>query len=403
MGFFSKIWKGVKKTFKKIGRGIKKAVAKVGKFVGKLGIVGQIGMFFIMPHLAGFLMKGLGGAANFLTGIAGKGLGSSLARGLGHVLRGAHNFATAAGNAFSTVTKGVSEFAKTALNKIPGVTIDGAATNFFGNDGAWSRTMDKASTIFEPFKNKATSFGDKTLSEFSNSKGISEKQLIDLNPELGGLESGASVPEGVYRTFETPAIDVPGASGSAAGTSYDARLAGSQTGFKGDVPEVPTGDVAEAPTGKYYDKADYEGQDVEFITQDARLSGQPAIPLADTLKPPGTVNQSLISKAWSGTTGRYKDLGVMDAIRLAKQDYGTVASLISTDEDFEYDYEPPGMGSLAHLGTVSPHYSQRMDFFGAPASQNLIIQGAATLDPSDYQARMTQTAPATARTLLGNY
>ena len=60
MGFFSKLWKGVKKVVKKIGRSIKKVVSKVGKFVGKLGIVGQIGMFFLMPHVAGFLMRGQG-------------------------------------------------------------------------------------------------------------------------------------------------------------------------------------------------------------------------------------------------------------------------------------------------------------------------------------------------------
>ena len=38
MGFFSKVWKGVKKTFKKIGKGIKKAFKSVGKFMGKIGI-----------------------------------------------------------------------------------------------------------------------------------------------------------------------------------------------------------------------------------------------------------------------------------------------------------------------------------------------------------------------------
>ena len=386
MGFFSKIWKGVKKTFKKIGKGIKKAVAKVGKFVGKLGIVGQIGMFFIMPHIAGFLMKGLGGAANFLTNLAGKGLGSTLARGLGHVLKTAHNFATAAGNAFGTITKGVSEFAKTALNKIPGVSIDGAATNFFGNDGAWSRTMDKASTILEPFKNQATSFGDKTLSEFSRSKGISEKQLIELNPELGGLESGASVPEGVYRTFETPAIDVPGTETTQLAPK---REIGQYYGDSKIVEEVPVPEVP-VPEASVSD-TQYGGGAKDTIGD--LYGGTPSTPAV-----PGTVDKSLISKAWSGTTGRYKDLGVMDAVRLAQQDYGTVASLINTEEDFEYEYEYPGMGSLAHLGTVSPHYSQRMDFFGAPASQNLIIQGGATLDPSDWQARMAQTAPS----LLGN-
>ena len=47
MGFFSKLWKGVKKTFKKIGRGIKKVFKKVGKWAGKLGVVGQIALSFI--------------------------------------------------------------------------------------------------------------------------------------------------------------------------------------------------------------------------------------------------------------------------------------------------------------------------------------------------------------------
>jgi hypothetical protein len=103
MGFFSKLWKGVKKVFKKVGKAIKKAVRGVG-------------------------------------------------RGLGTVLNTAHKFATTAGNVFGTVTEGVSQFAKTALNKIPGVNIEGAATSFFGNDSAWSRTIDKASTVFDPFK-----------------------------------------------------------------------------------------------------------------------------------------------------------------------------------------------------------------------------------------------------------
>ena len=34
MGFFSKVFKGVKKVFKKIGKGIKKVATKVGKFMG---------------------------------------------------------------------------------------------------------------------------------------------------------------------------------------------------------------------------------------------------------------------------------------------------------------------------------------------------------------------------------
>ena len=37
--------------FRTIGKGNKKVVKKIGKAFGKLGIVGQIGLMFLMPHL----------------------------------------------------------------------------------------------------------------------------------------------------------------------------------------------------------------------------------------------------------------------------------------------------------------------------------------------------------------
>ena len=65
MGFFSKIWKGLKKGVKKIGKGIKSAFKKFGKFMNKIGILGQIAMMFILP--------GIGQALGSMwTGIAGQ-------------------------------------------------------------------------------------------------------------------------------------------------------------------------------------------------------------------------------------------------------------------------------------------------------------------------------------------
>jgi hypothetical protein len=43
----------IKKGVKKVARGIKKVVKKVGAAIGKLGIVGQIGMMFLMPYAMG--------------------------------------------------------------------------------------------------------------------------------------------------------------------------------------------------------------------------------------------------------------------------------------------------------------------------------------------------------------
>ena len=69
MGFLSKVWKGTKKAFKKIGKGIKKAFQKYGKFMGKIGILGQIAMSFIMPGIGALMMKGLGGIMGLGTNI----------------------------------------------------------------------------------------------------------------------------------------------------------------------------------------------------------------------------------------------------------------------------------------------------------------------------------------------
>ena len=84
MGIFKKIFKGIKKVVKKIGKGIKKVVGKVGKAFGKLGIVGQIGLAFLMPHMMsglGTFWKGFGGFASKLAnsqGVAGQIFGKAL-------------------------------------------------------------------------------------------------------------------------------------------------------------------------------------------------------------------------------------------------------------------------------------------------------------------------------------
>ena len=60
MGIIKKIFKGVGKVFKKIGKGIKSAFKKFGKFMGKIGILGQIAMMFILPGIGNGLLANLG-------------------------------------------------------------------------------------------------------------------------------------------------------------------------------------------------------------------------------------------------------------------------------------------------------------------------------------------------------
>ena len=161
MGWLSDQWKkvkkvvkkgfsGVKKVVKKIGNTIKSAVKSIGKFMGKIGIVGQIAMSFILPGIGGALMKTIGGTLGKFVGTMA-GSANPFISGAGKVLQAAGNFAKAGHSAFKTVTEGigsfVKEFAGTALKKIPGMEklmpkLANSSDSFFGGpDSAWGRTQ----------------------------------------------------------------------------------------------------------------------------------------------------------------------------------------------------------------------------------------------------------------------
>ena len=145
MGFFSKIWKGLKKGVKKIGKGIKSAFAKFGKFMGKIGILGQVAMFFIMPYIGAALGGAFTGVAGALaTNTVGGALGA-VGQAAGRVMQYVGNTVGKVGTVFNNITKGITDtlgnFAKTASNKLFGTTFE-ASANFFGaGDSAWNRSF----------------------------------------------------------------------------------------------------------------------------------------------------------------------------------------------------------------------------------------------------------------------
>jgi len=189
MGFFKKIFKGVGKVFKKIGRGIKKTVGKIGKFMNKIGIVGQIAMAFILPGIGNALMNGIGGIASSMVTNTLGGIGGAIVKGAGHIVSAAHKFVTVGKNAFNTVTEGVTkfigEFSKTALNKIPGVNIKSASTNFFGKGGAWETVQQdvvkNAGNIVNPFRSTVDIKQGMDLKEVMNSTGVSRERIQEMN------------------------------------------------------------------------------------------------------------------------------------------------------------------------------------------------------------------------------
>ena len=158
MGFLSKAWKGIKKGVKSIGKGIKSAFKKFGKFMGEIGILGQLAMFFILPGIGNAILgsaatvAGVGGATVTAagSGLLGGALGSvGVAAGKAAVWVG--NKIATVKSVFNNITQGVVEtagnFAKTATNKLASKigmenVFSDAATNFFsGGDTAFSRSF----------------------------------------------------------------------------------------------------------------------------------------------------------------------------------------------------------------------------------------------------------------------
>ena len=128
MGFFSKIFKGIKKVVKKIGRGIKKVVKKVGRAVGKLGIVGQLGMMFLMPYamsgLGSLFGQFAGGTANTWANVL-MSKSNIAAKALGHTMNAIHTVGSSVIRPFTFVRDQIGE----AINWIGDQTSTGSLTD----------------------------------------------------------------------------------------------------------------------------------------------------------------------------------------------------------------------------------------------------------------------------------
>jgi len=191
MGFFSKVWKGIKKTVKKIGKGIKSAFKKFGKFMGEIGILGQVAMMFILPGIGAALGQAFTGVANAAAAYGG--VGSTVINAAGRVMQFVGNTVGTAGKVFNNVTKGVTDtlgnFAKTATNKLANKigmenVFSDAAANFFGpGDSAFSRSfggesrfqnLTSSESVFENFKKDRLAETEAKLNTSSGQKAMEQ-------------------------------------------------------------------------------------------------------------------------------------------------------------------------------------------------------------------------------------
>ncbi len=182
MGIFSKIWKGIKKVGKKIAKGVKNTFKKISKAIGKLGVVGQIGMMFLMPYAMGALSSFAGSAL----GTVGQWSANLLAKGgvgrtaLGHTLNVIHKAGTFAGKVYTTVTDTIAN----AFDR---------TTNFAKGDGF---TLSEGKTSIFAKENKKSIFSTEgyQLPEATNVLGKDVSLIKNVNQDLiTQLEEKASI------------------------------------------------------------------------------------------------------------------------------------------------------------------------------------------------------------------
>jgi len=160
MGFLSKLWKGIKKTVKKIGKGVKNTFKKIVGAIGKLGVVGQIGMMFLMPYamgaLSSFAGSALGTVGQWSANLLSKsGIG---AKALGHTLNMVHKAGTFAGKVYTTISDTIGNAIDRVGNfaKGKGFTLSEGRTSIFakGNERSLLSTegykLPDATTVTKP-------------------------------------------------------------------------------------------------------------------------------------------------------------------------------------------------------------------------------------------------------------
>ena len=134
--FLKKIGKGLKKAVKSIGKGIKKVVGKIGAAIGKLGVIGQIGMMFLMPYAMAGLSSFFGTVgtkiATWSAKLMGPGAGA-VSKGFGKFLGAVHKAGSMAVNAYQTVSQAIGNGVDRVGNffKGEGFTLSADRTSIF--------------------------------------------------------------------------------------------------------------------------------------------------------------------------------------------------------------------------------------------------------------------------------
>lgn len=153
MGFFSKVFKGIKKVAKKIGKGIKKLGKKLLGAIGKIGPLGQLALMFIgVPPIFGRMMGAVG---SFVQSVAP------------NVYKAFTAIKGAAQGAFNTITEGIGNGIDRVMNftKGKGFNLSGDRTSIFGGVSAKDIKVPEVGDASSIFKEGTLELKESTLGD----------------------------------------------------------------------------------------------------------------------------------------------------------------------------------------------------------------------------------------------
>ena len=179
MSIFKKIRKGFKKLgssvakrMRKIGRGVKKGFSKLTRAFGKLGPLGHLAMFFILPGMGNVLTSWMGQFGSKVMSMLPKGFAKTIGT-IGTKIKAGASFITKPlGAVYNTVSKALT------------AGIDAVTAPFMGGTGAATRFQNFVSSTAEKFSATPTT------------ETMSTAEIAEAQAEAVSKVTGPKVPLG---------------------------------------------------------------------------------------------------------------------------------------------------------------------------------------------------------------
>ena len=344
MGLLSKAWKGIKKTVKKIGKRIKKTFKSVMKGIGKLGIVGQIGMMFLMPYAMGALGS-LFGTAGKLATWSSKLLGPNsgfLSKALGKTLEMVNVGGTWIKNAYTSVSTAISN----SLNRVG---------NFL-KSGKFELSPDRTSVFSADFKSSLD-----TLPTSENVKQFNLEQVAaKANAEVVDVVSTSTSTETPPTTTTTDVVP-----------REDAGVVRDVTGTVNGYENKPYGTVGDVTTGV---DADYKNFSESFkdLGDDLIQRGKDFLGDINILDPDSQIRKDIFEFNPYEYIEEKVDEGVAQGIRTE-----AMYAITGKPGDPIINYNTRVVPNVIGMGTKSNISLGQIDDFMSPLGNNWQAQSMA--------------------------